>query len=217
MDDFSGNGLSCRRGDRLVFTGVDFSLPAGGALLLRGPNGSGKSSLLRIMAGLLPAVAGTLTRGGEPVAAEPDAHRADLCYVGHLDAVKPTLTVLENLCFWAGLHDEDSGERVRAALHRFGIAHLAGAPGRWLSAGQKRRLALARLLAAETGLWLLDEPTVALDVAAIAELEKVLAEHRAEGGMVVLSTHAEIDVPGAAVLAMDAFAPPGAPARREAA
>lgn len=213
MDDFSGNGLSCRRGDRLVFTGLDFSVPAGGALLLRGPNGSGKSSLLRVMAGLLPPAAGTLTRNGQPVAAEPDAHRADLCYVGHLDAVKPTLTALENLSFWAGLHDEDSAERVRAALRRFGIAALAGTPGRWLSAGQKRRLALSRLLAAETGLWLLDEPTVALDVAAIAGLEKVMAEHRAGGGMVVLSTHVEIDLPGAAVLALDAFAP----SRREAA
>ena len=213
MDDFSGNGLSCRRGDKLVFTGVDFALPTGGALLLRGPNGSGKSSLLRIMAGLLSSAAGSLMRGGEPVAAEPDAHRADLCYVGHLDAVKPTLTVLENLSFWAGLHDEDSGERVRAALRRFGIAHLIDAPGRWLSAGQKRRLALSRLLAAQTGLWLLDEPTVALDTASIKVLEEIMVEHRAEGGMVVLSTHAEIDLPGAAVLAMDAFAPD----RREAA
>lgn len=217
MDDFSGNGLACQRGDRLVFTGVDFALPAGGALLLRGPNGSGKSSLLRIMAGLLPAAAGTLIRAGAPVAAEPDAHRADLCYVGHLDAVKPTLTVLENLGFWTGLHDEDSAERVQAALRRFGIAHLAGAPGRWLSAGQKRRLALSRLLAAETGLWLLDEPTVALDVATIAELEKIIAEHRAEGGMVVLSTHAEIDLPGADVLAMDRFAPSRSATNSEAA
>ena len=187
MAVFAGRGLQCVRGERTVFDGLDFSLAAGDALVLTGPNGSGKSSLLRLLAGLLPAAGGSLVWDGAPIADDPARHHARLHYLGHLDAVKPVLTVAENVFFWARLGG--SAREPRAALERFGLAHLADSPARYLSAGQRRRLALARLVAAERALWLLDEPTAALDEGAVGALEATLAEHRAQGGLVVLATH----------------------------
>lgn len=207
MSLFAGTRLTCLRGDRLVFCDLDFAVPAGGALVLVGPNGSGKSSLLRLMAGLLRPFAGTLTWNGAPIAADPDAHRTRLHYVGHLDAVKPVLSARDNLAFWAALAGvPDPRGAALAALERLGVAHVAEVPGRYLSAGQKRRLNLARVLAAPVPLWLLDEPTVALDRAGIRQLEAAIAEHRAGGGLVVLSTHADIALPGADVLDLEAYA-----------
>lgn len=208
---FSGTDLACVRGGRVVFAGLDFSLTSGGALVLLGPNGSGKSSLLRVLAGLLRPARGSLAWNGAPVTEDPEAHAARTHYLGHHDAIKPVLTVAENLRFWAHLHDphaERAGRAVEGALERFGLAHLATIPGKMLSAGQKRRTNLARLLAAPSALWLLDEPTTALDKASIKALEKVLAEHRADGGMVILSTHTEIDLPGSAELHLDRFTTP---------
>lgn len=208
MPVFAGSELTCLRGDRLVFTGLEFRIAPGGALVLLGPNGSGKSSLLRVMAGLLKPLRGTLGWDGVSVADDPDAHRAQVQYVGHLDAVKPVLTAAENLAFWAALAGAaDPAANARAALYRLGVPHIAGVPGRYLSAGQKRRLNLARLLAAPATLWLLDEPTVALDRAAIALFEGLIAEHRAQGGMVVLSTHTDIATPGGEELHLDEFTP----------
>ncbi|AWK87790.1 heme ABC exporter ATP-binding protein CcmA [Azospirillum thermophilum] len=208
MPVFAGTELTCLRGDRLVFTGLDFQVAPGDALVLLGPNGSGKSSLLRVMAGLLRPVAGLLSWDGVPVAEEPDGHRARVRYVGHLDAVKPVLTAAENLAFWAAIGGAaDPQANALAALDRLGVPHIAGVPGRYLSAGQKRRLNLARLLAAPADLWLLDEPTVALDRAAIALFEGLVAEHRAGGGMVVLSTHTDIAAPGGRELHLDDFTP----------
>jgi len=208
MPVFAGSELTCLRGDRLVFTGLEFRIAPGGALVLLGPNGSGKSSLLRVMAGLLKPLRGTLGWDGVSVADDPDAHRARVQYVGHLDAVKPVLTASENLAFWASLAGAaDPAANARAALDRLGVPHIAGVPGRYLSAGQKRRLNLARLLAAPATLWLLDEPTVALDRAAIALFEGLIAEHRAQGGMVVLSTHTDIATPGGEELHLDEFTP----------
>ncbi|WP_407671534.1 heme ABC exporter ATP-binding protein CcmA [Paramagnetospirillum kuznetsovii] len=206
---FSGTHLACLRGGRVVFAGLDFTLASGGALVLLGPNGSGKSSLLRVMAGLLRPAHGVLAWNGQPVGDDPEAQAARTHYLGHHDAVKPVLSVAENLGFWARLHDPHMGRAGRAvdnALDRFGLSHLAAIPGKMLSAGQKRRTNLARLLAAPSPLWLLDEPTTALDKASIKALEAVLAEHRATGGMVVLSTHAEIDLPGATLMQLDDFA-----------
>ncbi len=208
---FSGTNLACVRGGRVVFAGLDFSLDSGGALVLLGPNGSGKSSLLRVLAGLLRPAQGALAWNGALVTEDPEAHAARTHYLGHHDAIKPVLTVAENLRFWAHLHDphaERAGRAVDGALERFGLAHLSTIPGKMLSAGQKRRTNLARLLAAPSELWLLDEPTTALDKASIKALEAVLAEHRAGGGMVILSTHAEIDLPGAAELHLDRFTTP---------
>jgi heme exporter protein A len=214
MPQFTGRDLTCIRGERIVFSGLDFRLGAGGALVVAGPNGSGKSSLLRLMAGLLPAAAGGLDWDGEDVGEDPDAHRGRLHYVGHLDAVKAVLTVAENLAFWAGLrHPGDVGAPVRAALAAFAMEPLAEVPARFLSAGQRRRLNLARLIAASAPLWLLDEPTTGLDAAATAGLEDALARHRAGGGMAVVATHAALRLNAAQHLHLTAYAPhsPAAP------
>lgn len=191
MNAFAGQDLTCIRGERLVFAGVAFMLAAGGALVLTGPNGSGKSSLLRLMAGLTRPAAGSLTWNNDDIAADPDGQRARVRYVGHLDAVKPALTVLENVRFWSSLCPAVAGARSRpeAALEALGISRLADVPGRFLSAGQRRRVNLARLIAAPAPLWLLDEPRTALDVDGMRRLEGIIAEHREGGGMLVMSLH----------------------------
>ncbi|HER27689.1 MAG TPA: heme ABC exporter ATP-binding protein CcmA, partial [Rhodospirillales bacterium] len=166
------------------------ALAAGGALVLTGPNGSGKSSLLRLMAGLLAPAHGALTWAGQPTRDDPEAHNGRLHYVGHLDAVKPMLSVAENISFWAALRSPQ--DRVAEALEAFGISRLAEIPARLLSAGQKRRVNLARIIAAPAPLWLLDEPTTALDRDTVQGLEKLIAEHRANNGRVVVSTHSEL-------------------------
>jgi heme exporter protein A len=205
---FSGHDLTCVRGERRIFARLNFELAAGDALLLLGPNGSGKSSLLRLMAGLLRAAAGHPAWNGLAADEDPETHHQRLHYVGHHDAVKPVLTVAESLRFWSRLHDGDSDERLRLALDRFGLTRLADMPGRMLSAGQKRRTNLARLIAAPAPLWLLDEPSVALDRASVKTLEGLIAEHRANGGMVAVSTHTDLDLPGARELLLDRFSAP---------
>ena len=206
---FSGHNLACLRGERMVFARMDFEMTSGEALLLLGPNGSGKSSLLRLLAGLLKPAAGQLAWNGEMVAEDREAHSGRVHYVGHHDAVKPVLTVMENLRFWARLHDPKAGDALaEAALESLDMLRLAEVPAKLLSAGQKRRLNLSRLLAAPAPLWLLDEPTVALDRASVKRLEAIIARHRAAGGMVVLSTHADVDLPGAREMHLDHFTPP---------
>ncbi|MGB0748855.1 MAG: heme ABC exporter ATP-binding protein CcmA [Magnetospiraceae bacterium] len=189
---YSGMELTCVRGDRLVFENLSFSLAFGGALVLIGPNGSGKSSLLRILAGLLTPFSGEILWNDTPVREDPEAQRARLHYVGHHDAVKPVLSVRENIAFWAGLREAGDSPLLSTALQAFRIDHLADVPGRFLSAGQKRRVNLARICAAQAKIWLLDEPTTALDKQAIADLEAVIQAHRQSGGMVILSTHSDI-------------------------
>ena len=207
MPLFAATDLTCLRGERLVFQGLSFAVEAGGALVLLGPNGSGKSSLLRMMAGLLRPFSGGMSWDSAPISADPDLHRSRVHYVGHLDAVKPVLSARENLAFWASMGGAaDPMGAAMAALERLGVPHIADVPGRYLSAGQKRRLNLARILAAPAPLWLLDEPSVALDRAGIGQLEAAIAEHRRGGGIVVVSTHAEIAIPGADTLHMDDFA-----------
>lgn len=185
--------LACLRGERPVFAGLSFALEAGGALLLTGPNGSGKSSLLRLLAGLLAPAAGTLLWQGEDALADRAAHAARLRYVGHGDALKPALTARENLLFYARLW----GGEVEAALEALGLLPLADLPARVLSAGQKRRLGLARLALGAAPLWLLDEPTTGLDAASVERLGALLARHRAAGGLVVAATHLPLPLPGA--------------------
>jgi heme exporter protein A len=202
-----GEKLACRRGERLVFRGLDCRLPPGGALVLTGPNGSGKSSLLRLLATLLAPAAGRLLLNGMAVLDDPAGYRAMLHYVGHLEGVKPALSPYDMLGFWAALH----GERrpaIDAALAAFGIERVADWPCRWLSAGQRRRLALARLIAAPAPIWLLDEPGAALDRDGAGRLESAIAEHRAAGGSIAVATHEPIALPGATILALDAFGAP---------
>jgi heme exporter protein A len=209
MANFEGRSLHCRRGGRDVFAELSFALPAGGALLLTGPNGSGKSSLLRLMAGLLKPAAGALLWGGVPIAEEPETHAARLHYLGHLDAVKPVLTVTENLRFWADLRG--GAVALEAALESFALTELAAVPGRLLSAGQRRRVALARLVAVPADLWLLDEPSVGLDHASVGRLAAAIASHRAGGGRVVVATHTALDLAEPMRLSLDSLAPPPLP------
>jgi heme exporter protein A len=208
--DLVGEQLACRRGERDIFDGVSFCVPPGAALVVTGANGSGKTSLLRILAGLSPPAAGKLAWGGSPIGHDPAAHRARLHYVGHQDAVKPGLTPRETLAFWAALRGCDirrTEPLIEAALSAFALAAVADWPCRWLSAGQRRRLALARLCASEAPLWLLDEPIAALDAENRSRLEDLLAAHRAVGGRVVLTTHIPLEIEAATRLVLDDFAP----------
>lgn len=206
---FAGRDLTCIRSERVVFAGLDFELAPGEALLLLGPNGSGKSSFLRLMAGLLRPATGALTWDGAPVSEDREAHGARCRYIGHLDAVKPVLTVAENIAFWVRTwapEVADVDAAVCRGLETFALDRFGDVPGRMLSAGQKRRVNLARLIAAPAPLWLLDEPTTALDKASIKVLEAAIAAHRAAGGMVALSTHSDVDLPAARTFHMDHFA-----------
>jgi len=178
-------GLAAFRGERLVFRDLSFTVPTGGALVLTGANGSGKSTLLRLLAGLVRPIAGRLLWDGEDALADLPAHAARVTYVGHLDAVKPGLTAAENLAFAARMGQGS----VDGALDAMALGDLAEVPARYLSAGQKRRLALARLVLSAAPLWLLDEPTVGLDTASQALVGAVLTAHRARGGIVVAATH----------------------------
>jgi heme exporter protein A len=189
-------GLAAFRGERLVFRDIDFTVAESGALLLTGPNGSGKSTLLRLLAGLLRPAAGLLYWQGQDALSDLPGHAGRVAYVGHQDAVKPGLTASENLYFAARLTDAD----VAAALTAMGLGDLADLPARMLSAGQRRRLALARLLLSRAPLWLLDEPTLGLDMASVDRFGGMLDEHRARGGLVVVATHQPLSVPEAAEL-----------------
>ena len=184
--------LSCFRGDRLVLDAVGFAVPAGGALVLVGPNGAGKSTLLRVLAGLKRSDAGTVTFDGT------SEYAGRAAYLGHLDAIKPALTATENLRFAARI----GGGNAEAALADAGLTKLAALPARMLSAGQKRRLALARLAVLAAPLWLLDEPTIGLDTEAITRFGAALAAHRDGGGVVVAATHLPLPLPGADILTL---------------
>jgi heme exporter protein A len=184
------------RGERLVFSDLSLTVPTGGALILAGPNGSGKSTLLRLLAGLVRPAAGRLLWNGADALSDIAGHGRRVAYLGHQDAVKPGLTVAENLRFAATV----SGRPIIAALEAVGLEALADLPARMLSAGQKRRLALSRLLLSVARLWLLDEPTLGLDTASIERFGGLLARHRESGGMVVAATHVPLPLPDAAGL-----------------
>lgn len=192
----SARELACWRAERMVFAGLSFTLEPGAAALLLGPNGTGKSSLLRVLAGLLPAAEGQVLWDGEDIRREPAAHGRRLRYLGHQEGLKASLTVAENLAFQAALVGGD----VSAALQAMGLAALAELPSRVLSAGQKRRLALARLALAPAAIWLLDEPTLGLDEASVARFGAMLAAHRMRGGMVLAATHLPLPLPDAVSL-----------------
>lgn len=207
MATFAGQDLVCIRGERLVFSHLNFNITSGGCLTLIGRNGAGKSSLLRMMAGLLRPASGVMSWDDVPVQDDLEEHRERLHYVGHHDAIKPVLTVEENLKFWAGLRSDAhvAQANFQQALDLFSIGHLMDVPGRFLSAGQKRRANLARIIASKSPVWLLDEPTTALDKETIAKLEEIIEDHRATGGMVVLSTHSDMNIKNQDILDVSAF------------
>ncbi|CAL8980124.1 Cytochrome c biogenesis ATP-binding export protein CcmA [Rhodoplanes serenus] len=183
--DLIGHDLACVRGQREVFTGLDFRVGAGEALALTGRNGAGKSSLLRLIAGLVRPAAGSVRLdGGDPELTVPEqAH-----YLGHLDALKPSLTVTENLGFWIDYLGGDPA-RLATALDAVALDDLADLPAGYLSAGQRRRLSIARLVAVARPVWLLDEPTSALDVASQERLAGLMRAHLAGGGLILAATH----------------------------
>jgi heme exporter protein A len=181
--------LTCERGGRTVFSGLNFSLSGGEALVVTGRNGAGKSSLLRMLAGLLRIAVGRLeVTGGADEATLPEQSH----YLGHLDAVKPSLSVEENLRFWASYLGAPRGAPILPALEAVDLGHLAGLPAAYLSAGQKRRLSIARLVAVKRPIWLLDEPTSALDAPSQGRLAELMREHLASGGMIVAAVHGQI-------------------------
>ena len=180
----SGDKLSCVRGGRTLFADLSFGVAAGQALLVMGPNGAGKTTLLRTIAGLLhPAAGRVFMEGGAP-----DETLSEQChYVGHPNAIKTSLTVAENAAFWSRFLGNGGADQT--ALETFGLAALSDIPAGYLSAGQKRRLGLARLLLADRPLWLLDEPTSSLDQAGQETLTTAVNAHLTRGGMVVAATH----------------------------
>ena len=184
--------LSCARGGIVVLSGVSLALSGGQALFLRGPNGAGKTTLLRCIAGLQPAVARRVV-----------LPEAGVVYAAHADGVKGVLSLAENLAFWAAVQGAGG---IGVALDAMDLRALADRPAQNLSAGQRRRLGLARLLLGARGaLWLMDEPTVSLDRAAVGLVERAVAAHLAAGGMALIATHLDLDVPGAGVLDLSAF------------
>ncbi len=185
------DNLACRRAGRLVFCDLCFQVEAGQAAALRGPNGVGKSTLLRQLAGLIPVVGGDARLGDVSLVRDRQGFQERVAYAGHLDAVKPALSIGENLTLWAEIHGNDAARAV-AALERFGLEIIANRPAAQCSAGQKRRLGLARLLVADRPLWLLDEPTVSLDAEATALVADLVREHIAAGGMALIATHVEL-------------------------
>ena len=194
MTSLSVEGLACVRGGRAVFGGLSFAGAGGDAIELRGPNGAGKSSLLRLLAGMLPPAAGAVvwTCGGE-------TFRPALTYCGHRDPVKAWLTVREQLAWW---RDLEGGGSVDAAAEAMGIVPLLEVAGGLLSAGQRRRLALARLALAGTPVWLLDEPAVSLDEDGASLLMAMIGRHRAGGGLAIVATHRPTDLPDARTVAL---------------
>jgi heme exporter protein A len=186
------------RGDRHLLQGLDFTLAGGQALQLLWPNGTGKTSLLRCLAGFLHAEAGQVLWQGQPTRLDPQAFHWDLAYLGHETALKGDLTALENLRYACALRAAPGGARLQQALKMVGLAHLdPQQPVRSFSAGQQRRVALARLSLWGARLWLLDEPAANLDAAGQQVLERMLAAHLSEGGAAILATHQSLPVDGA--------------------
>jgi heme exporter protein A len=181
----AAHAVSAFRGERLVLREVSLAVEPGGAMVLLGANGAGKSTLLRVLAGLKRPDGGHVTWDGRDLAEAP----APIAYLGHLDGIKLGLTVRENLRF--------AGQKLDDALAVMGLEALGDLPARMLSAGQKRRLALARLAFAKGGVWLLDEPTLGLDDASVGRLGAMLAAHRGQGGIVVAATHLTLPLPEA--------------------
>jgi heme exporter protein A len=200
-------GLSAKRGEDLIFQDISFEIPRGEALVVKGPNGSGKSTLLRVLAGLLPAETGTAKL---VAAAQPVERLGEAChYLGHRNAMKRELTVDENLVFWKAFFGDFSGGAgisVDEAVESVGLGGIVHLPFGYLSAGQQRRMAMAKLLVAWRPVWILDEPTAALDVDAEKMFAGLVTTHLARGGIAIAATHQPLGLEGVRELRMTGFA-----------
>jgi heme exporter protein A len=197
----TGQGLEARRGERRIFGNLSFVVPQGNALVVTGPNGSGKSTLLKVIAGYIPAVSGTINLDG----GDKEKPLGEYCqYLAHANALKPQMTVAENLRFWQGYLG--AGEEVETALAAVGLPGIGDMPAAYLSAGQKRRVAIARLLVADRPVWLLDEPTAALDERSEKRFAAIVNAHLEKGGIVVAATHQALALTPALALDITSFA-----------
>lgn len=194
MDEIlSGRKLVCIRGERPVFSNLDFDLSPGRALILHGANGAGKSSLIKIIAGLLPLQGGTIKYGDENILRGRDWISRNICYLAHRNGLKPELTVAENLTFWAKMdHISNPQDHIRRSAEKIAIDHCLDLPVCYLSSGQARRAALARILCHPGRIWLLDEPTVGLDHRGVELLTSLMNAHLDQGGRILAATHIEL-------------------------
>jgi heme exporter protein A len=191
------SSLACSRGDHLLFSDLNFSLSVGELLQVQGANGSGKTSLLRTLCGFMMPVAGEIRWRGQNIRELGDAFYAEMIYLGHLNAIKDELNALENLRISAGLAGcKVDDKQVIAALRRMGLRGRETLPVKVLSQGQRRRVALARLLLSNASLWVLDEPLTALDVGAVELMQELIGEHLVNNGMVIYTTHQPLEVVG---------------------
>jgi heme exporter protein A len=193
--------LSCVRGDKTLFSGLSFQIAAGDCLHVRGENGVGKTTLLRILTGLSQPESGEVLWNQQALNSQSSAYHRDLLFLGHRDALKEELTALENLQMYAAIDDVQLLlEDAMAALRRFGLRGRENLPIHFLSAGQKRRVLMARMLTRQARLWILDEPFNALDAKAVVELEGLIAEHLSAGGLLVLTSHQAVNIANVKVL-----------------
>mgnify|MGYP000672251324 FL=1 len=184
------NNLTVNRGDKTVFGGLSIDLNPKQILKLVGPNGSGKSTLLKTIAGLIGPQSGSITVNGQSLIGETERISENICYLGHKNALKKEFTVAQNIEFWAKLWD--ANDQIITSINKMGIAYLQNTPVRYLSSGQTRRAALARVLCHPARIWLLDEPTVGLDDQGLKLLSQVMTNHLHKGGMIICATHVDL-------------------------
>lgn len=193
----SGRGIHVWRGDRHVLRHVSIDVLPGEVVHVAGPNGTGKTTLLRVLAGLLPAEEGTVGWRGRSIREERDEFNAQMAYLGHENALKGDLTAYENLHYSVGMRQLHEASEIEGTLDQLGILRCRDLPARVLSAGQRRRLAMSRIMLLGASLWVLDEPFTNLDVAGVELFSSLIGDHVAAGGMVTLAAHQGVVVPGA--------------------
>jgi heme exporter protein A len=208
LQDTNFSGISARdlhvwRGDRHVLRGVSMDAAAGDCVHVAGPNGSGKTTFLRVVAGLLTPEQGSVQWQGRSITSDRDAYGASFCYLGHSDGLKPEFTCHENLAYEVGLRRRLDAATIDGTLARLGLAQARDQPARSLSAGQRRRLSMARVMLAGTPLWILDEPFTNLDAGGVNLLSEVIALHLDAGGAALLATHQPPAIPRHTVRRLD--------------